>query len=284
MKKTTQLLIAIFILATSSVVVNAQDVNNPNGYVQVYEISSELDKNKYDQYTYENDSVIVNFLFWSSQGKVSVKIENKLSVPIYLNWTKSTYVVEGVSIPMTPYEESLSEQEFDIYEKYKALDPTLTDMEYEWKTQANGGVKKDQIISIQPKSTYTKGNYYIIPRGGYVLDTASNEQIVKHSSQKNSNAFVYSSTFTKENSPYKFGVRLLYSTDKSVASKVGMVNQDFYVSRISEMDAKHFRGKKVGKTPEGFYVYKFPERNSAKCYIEIDRRNSVRFNKGFYRE
>lgn len=263
----------------------AQDVANPNGFVQVYDVVSEsnLSLNKYDQYTFENDTVIVNYMFWASQGKMQVKVENKLATPIYINWSQSTYLVEGVEIPMSPYIDKLADKEYKVYEKYKSQDPTLTDMDYEWKKQTYTGQQaksKDQIIEILSKSTYTKGNYYLVSRDGVVLDTNSQCIVEKHSATKNQKAFVYKKDFTKDNSPIQFGCNLVISTDKTFTSKSTVLKQKFFVGTIREMDAKHFRGKKVSQTPEGFLIYKFPERKSSSFYLEIDRRNSVDFNKG----
>jgi hypothetical protein len=266
----------------------AQDVANPNGIVQVYDVASvsKLDQNKYDQFTFENDTVIINYMFWASRGKMQVKIENKLSVPIYINWSQSTYTIEGVEIPMSPYVEKLNDKEFKIYEKYKAMDPTLTDMDYEWKKQTHTGQQKkekDQIIEILSKSTYTKGNYYLAPAGGLILDTNAACIVDKHSTIKNQKAFIYVKEYNQSDSPIKFSCKLIVSTDKSFTSKYSTYVQQFYVSKISEMDAKHFRGKKVSQTPEGYIIYKFPERKSSRFYVEIDRRNSVDFNKGVRR-
>ncbi len=280
MKKISYFFLSIVIVMISAGVISAQDVNNPRGVVQVYDIASDLPINKYNQYYYENDTVIVSFLFWTTmgRGKVMLKIENKLSEPIYINWSKSQYFVEGMALPLTPYVDKLTDQELAMYDKYKASEPTLTDMDYEWKRQLTpqSEKEKDQIISIQSKSTYTKSNYYIMPADGFVLDTATPYKVEKHRSEKNKKAYVYHVAYTKENTPVKFAVSLVYSAgDKGVDNTM---KQNFYVSATYEMDALHFRGKRVGRTPEGFSVYQFPEQRSTRCYIEIDRRNSVSFN------
>lgn len=285
MKLMWRFLMTISLSTIVMVTTQAQDVANPNGYVQVYDIASvsKLDQNKYDQYTFENDTVIVNYMFWASRGKMQVKIENKLLVPIYINWSQSTYTIEGVEIPMSPYIDKFTDKEYKMYEKYKVADPTLTDMDYEWKKQTHTGQpvkEKDQIIEILSKSTYTKGNYYLAPIAGLVIDTNATCIVDKHSTIKNQKAFVYVKEYTQNDSPIKFASKLVVSTDKSFTSKVSSITQNFYVSKISEMDAKHFRGKKVSQTPEGYLIYKFPERKSSRFYVEIDRRNSVDFNKG----
>lgn len=290
MKKIVKVLslfgLSLFVAAS----VQAQDVNNARGYVQVFDIASEsgLSLNEYKQYHSENDFVDVSYLFWSSYGKMQVKVENKTQTPIYVNWSKSTFTVEGVEIPMTPDESKLTDVQYNIYNKYKANEPSLTDMDYEWQKITMGREeKKDEVSEIVSKSTFTKGNYYLMPRvkntdAGVMLDTSAASYVEKHNSAKNQKATIYKVEYTKENSPLVFTCKLVVSTDKDFKTSTEIVEK-FYVSSVREMDAKHFRGKRIGQTPEGYGVYKFPERKSTAFYVEINPRNSVEFNKRFAR-
>lgn len=290
MKKIVRILslfgLSVFVCAS----LQAQDVSNARGYVQVYDIAStsNLPLNEYKQYHSENDIADVSYLFWSSMGKMQVKVENKTSDTIYVNWSKSMFIVEGVELPMTPDESKLTDNEYKLYMKYKASEPTLTDMDYEWQKITMGREeKKDEISEILTKSTYTKGNYYLMPRekntdGGIVMDTAAKSYEEKHNAAKNQKATIYQTDFSKDNTPLVFTCKLLISTDKNFKNSTEVVEQ-FYVSSVREMDAKHFRGKRVGQTPEGYGVYKFPERKSTGFYVEINPRNSVEFNKRFAR-
>lgn len=286
MKKIVKLLSVFGLASALAFSVQAQDVNNARGYVQVYDITSVsgLSLNEYKQYHAENDLADVSYLFWSSQGKMTVKVENKIDAPIYVNWSKSTFSVEGVEIPMTPIENNLSDAQFKIYEKYKASEPTLTDMDYEWQKVMMGvEEKKDEVTEVLTKSTYTKGNYYLTPNDkkldkGVVLDVNSESYEEKHSSVKNQKATIYQAKYTEANSPVKFTCKLVVASKKDFSDAKEIV-QSFYVSSVREMEAKHFRGKRVGQTPDGYGIYKFPERKATSFYIEINPRNSVEFNK-----
>jgi len=290
MKKLFRLVSVAGLSALIAFAAQAQDVNNSRGYVQVYDLASKsnLPINEYKQYHSENNLADVSYLFWSSQGKMQVKIENQTNDTIFVNWSKSTYNVEGVELPMTPVENELSDAQYNVYAKYKANEPTLTDMDYEWQKLTMGRVeKKDEITQILPKNMYTKGNYYLVPRVkntdiGVVLDTTVNSYEEKHNSDKNKKAVIYKADYTLDNSPVVFTCKLVISTDKSFKNATEIV-ETFYVSSIREMDARHFRGKKVGQNPDGYGIYKFPERKGTSFYIEINPRNSVEFNKRFAR-
>ena len=290
MKKIVKVLsligLSVFVAASAQ----SQDVNNARGYVQVFDIASasNLSLNEYKQFHFENDIADVSYLFWSSYGKMQVKVENKAQTPLYVNWSQSTFTVEGVEIPMTPDESKLTDVQYKIYQKYKASEPTLTDMDYEWQKITMGREeRKDEISEILTKSTFTKGNYYLMPReksadADVLLDTAVASYVEKHNSVKKQNATIYKKDFTMDNSPLVFTCKLVVSTDKDFKNSTEIVEK-FYVASVREMDAKHFRGKRIGQTPEGYGVYKFPERKSTAFYVEINPRNSVEFNKRFAR-
>ena len=290
MKKIVRFLSVVGLSALVATFAQAQDVNNASGYVQVYDVASvsNLPLNEYKQYHKEGDIADVSYLFWSSLGKMKVKIENTTDAPIYVNWSKSTYTVEGIELPMTPIENELPDVQYKHFVRYKASDPTITDMDYEWQKIAMGREeKKDEISEILPKGTYTKGNYYLVANDkrvdkGIVLDTASANYSEKHNVKKNEKATIYKQESTQENSPVKFTCKLVIATDKSFKD-AKIIEESFYVSCVREMDAKHFRGKKVGQDPEGYGIYKFPERKGTSFFIEINPRNSVEFNKRYAR-
>ena len=207
MKKIVRFLSVVGLSALVATFAQAQDVNNASGYVQVYDVASvsNLPLNEYKQYHKEGDIADVSYLFWSSLGKMKVKIENTTYAPIYVNWSKSTYTVEGIELPMTPIENELPDVQYKHYVRYKASDPTITDMDYEWQKIAMGREeKKDEISEILPKGTYTKGNYYLVANDkrvdkGIVLDTASANYSEKHNVKKNEKATIYKQEFTQEN-------------------------------------------------------------------------------------
>ncbi len=289
MKKLAKIF-SVVALSAMTFAAQAQNVNNAQGYVQVFDVAStnNLPLNEYKQYHAENSIADISYMFWSFQGKLTVKVENLTNDTLYVNWSKSTFTIEGVEIPMTPEENQLTPTQYKIFEKYKAEAPVLTDMDYEWQKLTMGKEeKKDEISKILSKSTYTKGNYYIMPRtkntdAGIVLDTTVASYEEKHNSIKNQKATIYKQEYTQETTPVTFSCKIVVSTDKNFKNAQEIV-QTFYIASVREMDAKHFRGKRIGQNPDGYANYKFPERKSTSFYVEINPRNSVYFNKRFAR-
>lgn len=271
------------VLSVGMLSATAQNVTNINNMVQVYDVASvnELEKNKYEQYIYETESFRIQYMFWSHQGKMQVKVLNKTKSPIYIDWGKSTYFFEKTSLPMAPDFSKLSEKDLELYKKYKAKDPLLTDMDYEWNKRiltAGSTEKQINIIEILPGSEFTKGNYVIVSPDGIILDTTKALEVKdKFEIEKKKNVVVYKQSFTSADSPIKFGCSLyLYSNIEGTEGE-SVITEYFYINNVTEIDAKTFRGKRIGRDAEGYANYKFPMRKSNRFFVEIDRRNSIIF-------
>ena len=49
-------------------------------------------------YVYENETVRITYAFWNKYGQMAYTVYNKLSVPIYIDWKKSSLVSNGQKI------------------------------------------------------------------------------------------------------------------------------------------------------------------------------------------
>src|ERR1700730_10311196 len=65
-------------------------------YVQFYETKTTSPmKVENNCYTFENDTIKIVYSFWANHGTLSYTVYNKLDVPIYIDWKKSSYVKNG---------------------------------------------------------------------------------------------------------------------------------------------------------------------------------------------
>jgi hypothetical protein len=51
---------------------------------------------------FENDSVKITYPFSGNNGPATVRIHNKLSTPMYVNWQRSSLIIEGESVSRVP--------------------------------------------------------------------------------------------------------------------------------------------------------------------------------------
>ena len=62
-------------------------------YVQVFDTNSTNAIIENDFYVYENDTIKITYAFWHEQGLMTLGIYNKLKIPLYIDWKKSSYIV-----------------------------------------------------------------------------------------------------------------------------------------------------------------------------------------------
>jgi len=55
--------------------------------------SISIDRNEY--YVFENDSLRMVYTFWANRGSMAFSIYNKLEVPLYINWKRSSLILNA---------------------------------------------------------------------------------------------------------------------------------------------------------------------------------------------
>jgi len=257
---------------------HAQDLKNPNGYIQLFQVSSDLSASS-EKFFYENDTIKVTYYLWANKGIMQISIFNKKDFPIYIDWKKS-YMKSNLDTLVYAYESSMNAQNSKMYKSYLHEGRTLSGMDYETDYQM-GEAKKAQAestVEVKPKGFYMSLRYHIITGFLYNLGDKATLVTEARTDDPSTTTDVYETSFDTYTTPLKFASALTYSTTKDFASS-RVVSNNFWVSKIREMIAPHFMGEKVGKTPEGFAVYKFPFRKSTSFYLEIDKKNSTVYKK-----
>lgn len=272
--KLLPLLLAVFIAFQSQ----AQNVSNASNYVQVFELASDLPNVK-NKYTFENDTLKITYYFWGDRGIVQIGIKNKLKEPIYINWEKSFYKNNFHTLSYYP-EGAINAENIDTYKAYAYDGRMLTAMDYEMQQQTATSTEFDTKVEgyteIKPLSYYMRVKYHLVPEEFYRFDESTKSRTEKSSYDESEAATIYSKEYTKENSPLTFESFITYSMTDKFEKEYNILNK-FWVAKVDEMDAKHFRGTKEGKDPEGKAIFKFPFRASTKFYCEIDKKNSLDF-------
>ncbi|MBK8808561.1 MAG: hypothetical protein IPO21_18770 [Bacteroidales bacterium] len=273
--------IIVLLTVFASSIALAQDVKNASGYVQIFDVRSKLDTNNRQQYYYENDLLKITYLFWGEKGKMKVSIENKSDKPLYIDWAKSFYQINDDKLSYSP-EENITEENKKVYMRYLANNPTLTSMDYEMNSYSATGTlydtKVEGVTKIDKTSTYTRSKYHIVPGDVYKFDVATVPRSEARNDEAGGMADVYEVSFDAANSPITFQSVIMYSVNESFTDEQQLAHE-FYVSKITETDAKHFRAPKIGKTMEGYPIYKFPFRKSTKFYVEMDKKYSIKERK-----
>ena len=212
-------------------------------YTQViYTAPSSADiKSDSSYYKYENDTLRVVYSFWRANGLMSFMIYNKLDIPIYIDWKKSSYIDKSMKLDYYSEKESktwVAETESYVYNNpinwLNIFGPTIIS----GSVGSSTSVKEERITFIPPKSYIFRGFYKIFPNQHFVVTKENKKEIpVSEGSTKTFPAYVL--TAEKSNSSLIFRNFLTYSTKENF-EKESYVNDEFYVRKVLTMRQKYF--------------------------------------------
>jgi len=275
MKIFRALLCVLFSLSTF-LFATGQEIKNPNGYIQLFQVSSDLPTAS-DKYIYENDTIKVTYYFWGNRGIMQISVFNKLNAPIYIDWKKSS-MMSGVNTLVYGYEGLIKSDNAKLYKSYLHEGRSLGTMDYESDYQMGGGTsgkkKAETMTEVKAKGFYMSLRFHLVPNEFFKFETTATSVSEMRNDNAKQTTQVYEAKFDSANSPLKFSSLIVYSITKDFAVEKKIDNK-FWVGMVREMDAKHFMGEKTGKTPEGYPIFKFPYRKSMNFYIEVDKKNAV---------
>jgi hypothetical protein len=205
-------------------------------YVQVFETKANNVKTIDETYVYENDSLKITYNFWREKGLMQFELYNKLNVPLYIDWRKSSYIDNSVKLN---YWEDVERTNalFSSYYYYSSFYP---------RGRSGGAstattTKAERITFIPPKSKYNRSEFYILPSSFTVLNKNSPyiETALREGSNKTTK--VYYKEYTKENAPRVFRNFLTFSLTEDFHTEF-YVDNEFYISKILEMEQGNFYG------------------------------------------
>lgn len=271
-------LVLILLSGFFSLNVFGQDLKNASGYIQMYEVSSTIPTTN-DKFFYENDTIKVTYYFWGNRGIMQISIFNKKDFPIFIDWNKS-FLQNATDKLMYAYEANINPSNSKMYKAYLHEGRNLSSMDYEAQYQMGEKDKKkvETVTEVKAKGFYMSLRFHLVIGDVYKFDESIAPVSETRSDNSRETTDVLQASFESTNSPLTFSSKLTYSTTKDFITESSITNA-FWVSKVKEMDAKHFMGEKVGKTPEGFPIYKYPSRKSTHFYIEIEKKNSVLYKK-----
>ena len=267
-------LVLILLGAFLSLNVLGQELKSTNGFVQMFEVSSKMSTTS-DKFFFENDTIKVTYYFWGNRGIMQISVFNKKDFPIYIDWNKS-FMQNNTDKLIYAYEANITPENTKLYKSYLHEGRSLSSMDYEAQYQMGEREKKkvETVTEVKAKGFYMSLRFHLVSNYSYTF----NENVVPVAETRSDNSRettnVLEATFDSTTTPLKFSSKLAYSAIKEFTKESSIYNT-FWVSKVKEMDTKHFMGEKVGKTPEGFPIFKFPSRKSTHFYVEIEKKNSM---------
>jgi hypothetical protein len=241
-------------------------------YTQLYETTSSFTKD--GKAVYENDTARIEYFFWDQAGVLAFAIYNKLNVPIYIDWKRSSYIKNG-----DKFDYWVDEQTSEYNTNYTSIQ--YKGLLYGWgvegqSTTTGKTVKPERVTFIAPHSRIYKHYFILFNPSGTLLRIDHNPEVVNSKSQPGKSTVVYTNAYNKEKNPLTFRNFLTLSTSEKFDKDI-YIDNEFYVSKITEMKAGEFRaGYKVINDQT---IYTYPYQSDNCFYVDIDNSTAVAHRK-----
>lgn len=191
-------------------------------------LSSDLNENDLHEFVYETDSVLIRYNFNGANCPVSLYLENKLDIPMYIDWKRSSIIQNNQSKPYWQ-DQSIIQGTADGNSSYSFFS---TPQSFSTSTEINGSIYRNESVTFLPPHSYKLDNMIKLETE-MIQKPGSKQGYTKTIPTASGHAKVYYYTFEKEDSPRYYRSYLTLSTDPSFAQAF-TIEHEFWVSEITE--------------------------------------------------
>lgn len=237
----------------------------PVMYVQLFKTKPTTPLKSQDgAFVYENDTVKITYDFWSEHGKLSFTVYNKLNVPIYIDWRKSSYITGEDKVDYWRDVETIDAATISTGRGYSenknVFNPTVSVPEnggvvtYGTVTNVGNSVsgsasvskavktKQERITFLAPKTSISKTPFILFPANGVSLKKDKTKfATVPISYDTTKTTLICYRDYDADESLLSFRNFLTLSTTENFSTEF-YADNGFYISNISVIESTHFDG------------------------------------------
>lgn len=209
-------------------------------YRQLFTVSPAAISIKADSlYTFENDTIKIVYSFWKQKGVLGYAVFNKLSVPLYIDWKKSSFVVNDVKMNYWA-DETISTGTSIHSGYYSGGYYGLLGISGGSTISSGKSVKPERITFLAPHSEIIKSEFSLWSGNGILMGVGSKSSLLRKPGY--GDVQVKYLDYSKSNSPLVFRNFLSYSMTENFSAEI-YVDNEFYVSKIQQMKYSAFQGR-----------------------------------------
>jgi hypothetical protein len=234
-------------------------------HIQVFDTATTNTRLSNDYFVYETDTLLIKYYFWAKNGILAFSVFNKLDKPIYIDWKNSSFVYNDDKLNY--WNDEAFYYTAGIYKSH-SYHGNLILPDFSVSEGVNVSttlkVKPERITFIPPKSNYYNSTFRILPAIYDFTPYAMvhyKDSLARRSDKPKKKTILYVERFLKNGSPIRFRNFLAISLNENF-QHVFYVDNEFYVSAITEMDIRHFHGKILGFEKDYIYTNPFKKNNS----------------------
>jgi len=217
-------------------------------------------------WSFENDTVKIDYEFWTEHGVMSFAVFNKLKVPLYVDWKNSSFIANDRKLDYWIDGTRTNPKYFnkDYYYRDDAFKSDLTNQSL--NQLGESVIVPEGLTFIPPQSYFTKYMYFIMP-GDFKLDFNSKSDETNSRTDSTKKLKMYTQEFALDSSPARFRNYLCFSLNENTEKKF-FYDHSFYVSSVAEMEYQYFTENEA----------KFKKKIS--FYLKPDNVSTVQYRRG----
>jgi hypothetical protein len=212
-------------------------------YVQVYKTQSVGIKHTDDIYTFENDTLKIEYSFWADKGIMAFRVYNKTDRPLYIDWRKSNFISNSFKADYwADKTESQSTAQISgqgyIY-RGSAFFPGFFNFNSSTVNTTSTTTKPERITFLPPRTYFLKSDFHL--KTSIYKDWGENfeTRIEPRNDYPKEVTKVFVKKFTKDNTPLDFRNFLTFSFREDFSTEF-YIDNEFYVIQVEAMDKRHF--------------------------------------------
>lgn len=188
--------------------------------------SSNMSMNENQELVFENDSVRIVYNFNGYGGPVNITVQNKLQVPVYVDWQKSAIITDGHAV-------SYASKDVKIEGGVQSSSSTIGGGGTAYGVSSGNfqavASLPPSIDFIPPQSFFARNP--IMLRNSFIAVPESEYHKLKYAATETYTVPVKAAVFTEGSSPYKFRSYLTLIIGEVNARPVGF-EHSFFVSQV----------------------------------------------------
>lgn len=208
-------------------------------------------------YTWENETVRIDYYFWVEKGACRYRIFNKTAKGVYVDWKESALVKNNVKNEYWNDEELLRARtsNYVMTSKVAAIGTVSSEM-----------IKPEMVTFIPPRCAVYAPVFakyeHPLTNGHFKLENYSDVDIERGEATVSGKIKVQK--YERLRSPIVFRNYLTFSETKDFKTSF-VVDNEFYVDEIKQMNSSQFNGRSA--TINGVYQYAFPYKAPDAFYL-----------------
>ena len=240
-------------------------------YMQIFDTEVKDVPNINDQWVYEDDTVSVRYSFWASGGTMSFAIYNKTDRPLFIDWKNSALMINDQKLSYWTDRTVTSSSSTSTSSSYgystTNAEPPIFDWSYVLQSltttrgsfQTQGVMVKEERITSLPPHSYVGMNRYRLREELWKFSGPNARTVEVPKANGRGSYSVSEEEFRSDTSPLRIRNFIALSFSEKMDSDF-YVDNSFWVSKVREMDYKHFQGRVIGKDEDRYRVYEKAEK------------------------